>query len=94
MIDSSTDNELVTIATFAEPMEANMARSAIEASGIEVFMRGELANSMLSAAFSSEIQVKPVDEAAARQVLNSLDDAPESLESVTAAEIEDENATK
>ncbi len=85
-------DELVTIATFPEPMEANMARTALESAGIEVFIRGEVANSMIPVAFESQLQVKPSDEAEARKLLESLDDAPESLESVTAAELEDEAA--
>jgi hypothetical protein len=87
-------DEMVTIATFPEPMEANMARSALEASGIEVFLRGEVANSMIPVAFASQIQVRPEDEAAARKLLEAMDDSPESLESVTAAEISAEDAPK
>jgi hypothetical protein len=82
---------LITIATFPEPMEANMARSAIESAGIDVFLQGETANSLIPVAFAARLQVRPEDEAAARTVLNSLDNAPESLESVTAAEIEAES---
>ncbi len=91
-MSEGTNDELVTIATFPEPMEANMARSALESAGIEVFMRGEVANSMIPVAFESQLQVKPADEAEARKLLDGLDDAPESMESVTAAEIEDEAA--
>jgi len=80
-------DELVTIATFPEPMEANMARSALEAAGIPVFLVGETANSMIPVAFASQLQVQAKDEAAARGLLHAMDDAPESLESVTAAEI-------
>jgi len=42
MSNENTDqqDELVTIATFPEPMEANMARSALEAAGIPVFVVG------------------------------------------------------
>jgi hypothetical protein len=93
-MSDETQNDLVTIATFPEPMEANMARTALESAGIEVFMRGEVANSMIPVAFESELQVKPADEAEARRLLDSLDDSPESLEDVTAAQIEDETATK
>jgi len=82
-----TQDELVTIATFPEPMEASMARSALEAAGIDVFLQGETANSLIPVAFSSRLQVRPEDEAAARSLLDGMDDAPESLESVTAAEI-------
>jgi len=83
----TNSEELVTVATFPEPMEASMARSAVESAGIEVFLQGETANSLIPVAFSARLQVRPEDEAAARAVLNSLDLAPESLESVTAAEI-------
>jgi hypothetical protein len=87
-------NELVTIATFPEPMEANMARSAVEAAGIEVFLNGETANSLLPVAFTAQLQVRRQDEAAARRVLEAADNAPETLESVTAAELADEPGTK
>ena len=86
--------DLVTIAKFPEPMEANMARSALEAAGIEVFLQGETANSMIPVAFISQLQVRAQDEAAARGLLKAMDDSPESLESVTAAEIEAEDAAR
>jgi hypothetical protein len=87
-------DELVTIATFPEPMEANMARSALESAGIDVFLQGETANSMIPVAFASQLQVRTKDEAAARKLLDAMDDAPESLESVTAAEIAAEDGAK
>jgi hypothetical protein len=87
---TNTEN-LVTIATFPEPMEASMARSAIESAGIDVFLQGETANSLIPVAFSARLQVQPEDEAAARAILDSLELTPESLESVTAAEIEAES---
>jgi hypothetical protein len=87
-------DELVTIATFPEPMEANMARSALESAGISVFLQGETANSMIPVAFVSQLQVHSKDEAAARSLLDAMDDDPESLESVTAAEIAAEDAAK
>jgi hypothetical protein len=90
---SSTSDEMVTIATFPEPMEANMARSALEAAGIESFLQGENANALLPVAFSSRLQVRPQDEAAGRAVLDALTDAPESLATVTAAEIAAEGVT-
>jgi hypothetical protein len=81
------DGPLVTIATFPEPAEANMARSVLEAAGIQVFLRGENANSLFPVAFESQLQVRGEDEFAARALLNSAETAPESLDSVTAAEI-------
>ncbi len=91
---NENEDELVTIATFPEPMEANMARSALVASGITVFLQGETANSMIPVAFASQLQVHARDEAAARSLLDAMDDAPASLESVTAAEIEAEDTAK
>jgi hypothetical protein len=83
---------LVTIATFPEPAEANMARSVLEGAGIPVFLQGENANSLLPVAFESKLQVRAEDETAARALLNSSESAPQSLEDVTAAELADESA--
>jgi hypothetical protein len=84
------DGELVTIATFNEPAEASVARTALESEGIPVFLRGEGANVLIPIAFTSQLQVRAADEAAARGVLQAAVDSPESMESVTAAEIADE----
>jgi len=84
------DEEMVTVATFPEPMEANMARSALEAAGFAVFLRGETANSLLPVAFTAQLQVRSQDAAAARRVLDAAQDSPETMESVTKAEIADE----
>ena len=81
------DGPLVTIATFPEPAEANMARSVLEGAGIQVFLQGENANSLFPVAFESQLQVRGEDESSARALLNSAETAPESLDSVTAAEI-------
>jgi hypothetical protein len=42
---------------------------------------------MIPVAFSSRLQVRSEDEAAARSILDAMNDTPESMESVTAAEI-------
>jgi len=81
------EGKLVTVATFPEPMEANMARTALESAGIDVYLRGETANNMIPVAFTSQLQVRSEDEAAARSLLSAMVDSPESLEDVTAAEI-------
>jgi hypothetical protein len=86
------DGPLVTIATFPEPAEANLAETVLEGAGIDTFLRGEIANSLIPVAFAAELQVRPEDESAARALLNSREDAPESLEDVTAAEIAAESA--
>ncbi|MBW4039140.1 MAG: DUF2007 domain-containing protein [Acidobacteria bacterium] len=87
-------DELVTIAVFPEPMEANMARSALESAGIRVFLLGETANSLIPVAFLSQLQVHASDEKAARALLDGMEDHPETMESVTAAEIADEEARR
>ncbi len=84
--------DLVTVATFPEPAEASVARTALESAGIEVFLQGETANGMIPIAFSSKLQVRAEDASAARAVLADAVNSPESLESVTAAEIADESA--
>jgi hypothetical protein len=84
-------DKLVTIATFPEPMEASLARTALESAGIEVFLNGETANSMIPVAFTAQLQVRQEDEAAARRLLEEAVNHPESLESVTAAEAADES---
>ncbi len=83
---------LVTIAVFPEPSEANLARSELEAVGIPVFLQGETANSMIPVAFVSQLQVYARDEVEARKLLEAMEETPESMESVTAAEIEAEQA--
>jgi len=49
---------------------------------------------MIPVAFVSQLQVRSKDEAAARGLLEAMNDAPESLESVTAAEIAAEDPAK
>jgi hypothetical protein len=55
----TNSEKLVAIATFPEPMEANMARSAIESAGIEVFIQGETANSLIPVACRCGPRTKP-----------------------------------
>ena len=77
---------LVTIAELPDPATANMARMVLDAAGITSFLQGENANNMIPGAFSARLQVRPEDEAAAREVLASAIEAPETMEDVTAAE--------
>lgn len=85
-----SSDELVTVAEFPEPATANVARMALESANIPVFLQGENANSLLPVAFEARLQVRPQDEAAARQVLADFEADPETLESVTRAEAEGE----
>jgi hypothetical protein len=86
--------ELVTVAVLPDPSTANLARMALEAAGITSFLQGENANNLIPIAFMARLQVRPEDEAAAREVLNSADDDPESMADVTAAEMAAEDEAR
>ena len=49
---------------------------------------------MIPVAFESQLQVQAKDEVAARGLLDDMNDTPESIESVTAAEIADEDLSR
>jgi hypothetical protein len=66
---SVEEDEMVTIARFLEPVNAQMAKSVLESAGVECFLQGENANSMIAFAFRARLQVRREDEAAARALL-------------------------
>jgi hypothetical protein len=61
--------ELVTIARFLEPVNAQLAKGVLESAGITSFLQGENANSMMAFAFRARLQVERRDEVAARELL-------------------------
>ncbi|HEX4006592.1 MAG TPA: DUF2007 domain-containing protein [Acidobacteriaceae bacterium] len=61
--------DVVTIASFTEPMEAEMARLRLESAGIEVFLSGENARIMEPGLGPLQMQVSSDDEADARAIL-------------------------
>jgi len=63
------DEEIVTIARFLEPVNAQMAKGVLESAGVECFLQGENANSMVAFAFRARLQVRREDEATARKLL-------------------------
>ena len=69
-------DEMVTVAKFLEPTEAQMAMGMLESAGIECLLVGENANNLLALAFRVRLQVRHEDEAAARALLDSAG-APE-----------------
>lgn len=74
MAEKSQDpEEYVTVAEFMEPVFAQMAKGALESAGIESFLEGEHANSLIGPAFWAQLQVHRQDEAAAREILDSGD---------------------
>ncbi|HEV2709354.1 MAG TPA: DUF2007 domain-containing protein [Edaphobacter sp.] len=81
--ESQDPEEYVTVAEFIEPVFAQMAKGALESAGIECFMEGEHANSMINSAFWTQLQVHRQDEEAAREILDSAD----ASEDASAAEL-------
>jgi Putative prokaryotic signal transducing protein len=67
-------DKFVTVGKFLEPVNAQMAKGLLESAGIECFLQGENANSLLGAAFRARLQVHKQDEDAARQILGSTGD--------------------
>ena len=60
---------LVTVAKFLEPLDAQMAKGMLESAGISCFLQGEQANSLLALAFRARLQVPAEDADAARELL-------------------------
>jgi hypothetical protein len=68
----SAEDEMVTIAKFLEPVNGQLAKGMLESAGIESFLLGENANSMIAFAFRVRLQVARRDEAAAKEILENL----------------------
>jgi hypothetical protein len=83
MAEKTNDpEEYVTVAEFIEPAFAQVAKGALESAGIECFLEGEHANSLIGAAFWAQLQVHRQDEEAAREILDASD-AEESASDTT-----------
>jgi hypothetical protein len=61
--------ELVTVGTFLEPIEAEMAKGRVESAGIVVFLSGENARMMEPGLGPLRLQVAPEDAEDARAIL-------------------------
>jgi hypothetical protein len=72
--DKVDPDKLVTVGKFFEPVNAQMAKGVLESAGIECFLQGENANSLLGAAFLARLLVHKQDEAAARELLGNAGD--------------------
>jgi hypothetical protein len=78
MTDSVVDpDKFVSVGKFLEPTNAQMAKGMLESAGIECFLQGENANSLLALAFRARLLVHKQDEAAARELLGSAGDETE-----------------
>jgi hypothetical protein len=61
--------DVVTVASFVEPLEAEMARLRLQSAGIEVFLSGENARILEPGLGPLQLQVSAEDEADARAIL-------------------------
>src|SRR5262249_9135964 len=61
--------EVVTVANFIEPLEAEMARLRLESAGIETFLSGENARILEPGLGPLQLQVRASDAADARAIL-------------------------
>ncbi len=66
--------EIVTVARFTEPLEADMARLRLQSAGIEVFLTGEHARILEPGLGDLRLQVAAEDETDALAILADLGD--------------------
>jgi hypothetical protein len=71
--EQELDEEMVSVAVFRDPTEAQMAKGMLEAAGIETLMQGENANALYPGALRVGLQVRAVDEAEARELLKDVE---------------------
>ena len=83
-------DKFVTVGKFLEPTYAQMAKGALESAGIECFLQGENANSLLALAFRARLLVHKQDEEAAREILGGAGDELTEKE-MTGAEMTDDD---
>ena len=69
MDENSEQGEMVSVAKFREPTEAQFAKGMLEANGIECVMAGENANALYPGTLRVSLQVQAADESEARALL-------------------------
>jgi hypothetical protein len=67
--ENKMDEAIVTIASFTEPVEADMARLRLQSAGIEVFLTGENARILEPGLGDLRLQVAHADADDARAIL-------------------------
>lgn len=70
-------SDVVTIASFNEPLEAEMAKLRLESAGIEVYLSGENARIMEPGLGPLQLQVSADDETDARAILADPGEPPD-----------------
>jgi hypothetical protein len=76
--DMTEAMNLVTVAEYISPLEANADRLALEAGGLKAWVSGGIDGSIEGRDFSARLQVRPGDLSAAMEILGS-DPAPSSV---------------
>ena len=79
-------SDIVTVARFTEPLEAEMARLRLQSAGIETFLSGENGAILEPGLGPLQLQVNADDEADARAVLS---DPGASSEELQQAQVDD-----
>lgn len=75
--------DLVTVARFNEPLEAEMAKLRLESAGITVFLSGENARIMEPGLGPLEMQVSAEDEDDARAILDDPGAPPDAADQMS-----------
>ncbi len=65
------DDDYVTVASYSEVGDAQMAQSVLDGSGIESFMSGQEANILMPMS-GARLQVRLADLETARELLNTI----------------------
>ncbi len=73
---SVSGDDLVSVAQFLDPSEAQMAKGMLEGAGIGCFLQGANANALYPGSFSVSLDVAPAEEAAARKMLAEATSTP------------------
>jgi len=71
MSTTISPDDLVTVARYSDPVEAQMAQGVLEAAEITSFISGEEGNSLLPSVSGARLQVRNIDLDTARQLLNA-----------------------
>jgi hypothetical protein len=69
MNEGKSMEDVVTVASFTEPLEAEMSKLRLESAGIETFLSGENARILEPGLGPLQLQVRASDEADARVIL-------------------------
>jgi hypothetical protein len=68
--------EMVAVARFYDPTEAQLAKAMLDSSTIECFLTGENANNLYPQVLGTKLLVRRMDEAAAREILAEFGEHP------------------